>query len=304
MYEITGLEKSDVSRMHFDVYAIVEGAQELYFGHEVQVNVNLVETVRVPVDGKVEGGTKSTEKCYLSPTKRRGVERRSLIWAPTADGQLLGDKLECGVPKTCAKQKCPICSVFGGLQTTKPQKTLVGRLVHGGGVAVQRLPPEEKQRAMHPSKIYKETEDNPSPFKRQYDQPGLLFPVYNHCMSITDQEFQAVAYAFLDALARIGAGNPKGVRIDTGLREGEPFLVVDRYLTPKGQRPVVSPSICEAEKARQSFRESAFQVYGESDRNESMIEVENFTRRSGQEALRFLQEQADGFVNRVLNAKA
>lgn len=296
MAKITGLEKADAPRMHFDIYAIVEGAQELYFGHEVQVNVNLVETVRVPINGE------TVEKCYLSPTKRRGVERRSLIWAPTAGGQLLGDRQGCGVPRTCADQTCPICSVFGGLEAGK--KTLVGRLVHGGGVAVQSLPPEEKQRAMHPSMISKTTGDDPTPFKRQYDQPGLLFPIYNHCMSITDQEFQAVAYAFLDALARIGAGNPKGVRIDNGLRGDEPFLVVDRYLTPKGQRPVVSPSVCEAEKARQSFRESAFQVYGQSGRNEPVIEVENFTRCSGQEALRFLQEQADGFVNRVLNARS
>jgi len=35
------------SRLHFDIYAIFEGPQELYFGHEVQVNVNLVETVKL-----------------------------------------------------------------------------------------------------------------------------------------------------------------------------------------------------------------------------------------------------------------
>jgi len=52
-------------RLHFDIYAIFEGPQELYFGHEVQ-NVN-VETVKLSTkDGR------SLEKCYISPTKRRG----------------------------------------------------------------------------------------------------------------------------------------------------------------------------------------------------------------------------------------
>jgi len=37
----TGLpEDKKNPRLHFDIYAILEGSQELYFGHEVQVNVN------------------------------------------------------------------------------------------------------------------------------------------------------------------------------------------------------------------------------------------------------------------------
>ena len=44
----TGLESYvDQPRFHFDIYAILEGSQELYFGHETQVNVNLVEKVTV-----------------------------------------------------------------------------------------------------------------------------------------------------------------------------------------------------------------------------------------------------------------
>jgi len=39
-------------RLHFDIYAIFEGPQELYFGHEVQVNVNLVETKLSTKDGR------------------------------------------------------------------------------------------------------------------------------------------------------------------------------------------------------------------------------------------------------------
>ena len=81
----TGLQKTDSKnpRLHFDIYAILEGSQELYLGDEVQVNVNLVEIIKL----ETKNG-QSLEKCYISPTKRRGVERRCLIWAPVKDGQL------------------------------------------------------------------------------------------------------------------------------------------------------------------------------------------------------------------------
>jgi hypothetical protein len=82
----TGLPQTDAKkpRLHFDIYAILEGSQELYLGHEVQVNVNLVEIVKLTTkDGQ------SLEKCYISPTKRRGVERRCLIWAPHKSGSLM-----------------------------------------------------------------------------------------------------------------------------------------------------------------------------------------------------------------------
>ena len=211
----SGLENySDEPRFHFDIYAILEGGQELFFGHETQVNVNIVETVTIALpDGNSDDN--ELEKCYLSPTKRRGVERRALIWAPTGNG-LLGDSLNCGIPHTCSKAECPICGVFGGLITTaievedesekRSPTTLIGRLTHSGGVAIQELGPEEKQRAMHPSMLTKDPgkEPTPTPFKREYNQPGLLYPVYNHCLSMTEREFSAVAYAFMGALARLG----------------------------------------------------------------------------------------------------
>ena len=138
----SGLENySDEPRFHFDIYAILEGGQELFFGHETQVNVNVVETVTIALPNG-EGDDNELEKCYLSPTKRRGVERRALIWAPIGNG-LLGDSLNCGIPHTCSKAKCPICRVFGGLITSKikvegeseerPATTLIGRLTHSGG---------------------------------------------------------------------------------------------------------------------------------------------------------------------------
>ncbi|MFQ6063235.1 MAG: hypothetical protein ACE5J9_08705, partial [Methanosarcinales archaeon] len=149
---ITGLEKSEEQRFHFDIYAVFEGSQELYFGHETQININMVETVKLKtVDGELE-------KCYLSPTKRRGIERRSLIWAPMSNGLLLGDHLGCGIPHTCGKTTCPICRVFGALipsetkvklingEEKRKATTLISRVVHGGGVAIQDLDPEIKQR--------------------------------------------------------------------------------------------------------------------------------------------------------------
>jgi hypothetical protein len=309
----SGLPQVETQRHHFDIYTILEGTQELYFGHETQVNVNLVETARIASDQ----GT--LEKCYLSPTKRRGVERRSLIWAPVASGVLLGDQLGCGIPHTCAKTHCPICAVYGGLITSDTEvdimgktdkrraTTTVGRLVHGGGVAIQSIEPSEKQRAMHPSLLNKgDGGQTPMPFKRQYNEPALLYPVYNHCMSVTDKEFQAVAYAFLDSLARLGAGNPKGVRIaeERLLEEEQPLLVVDRYLAPLGKRPVISPAITQVETAVAAFRHDAFFVHGQQQQT-AQIAVQHeqetvFERWIGHIALTKLQDYATEFVGSYL----
>lgn len=324
----TGLASNQGKRRHYDIYAILEAPQELYFGHETQVNVNIVETVRIRTDS----GT--VEKCYLSPTKRRGVERRSLIWAPVESGVLLGDKHNCGIPHTCARPECPICSVYGGLitgdvvvfetQETRKANTMVGRLVHGGGVAIQDIEPSEKQRAMHPSLLHKGKNEGdkaptetPMPFKRQYNEPALLYPVYNHCLSVTEREFQSVAYAFLDSLARLGAGNPKGVRIFEGkiLNEQQPFLVLDCYLAPLGKRPIVSPAETSIEAALAGFVRDALRVKsaahvvddiqikrGNSSSENSQTggntnaETIMFRRRIGNMALQELQRLAEGFV--------
>jgi len=276
----TGLPKSEQRRWHFDIYAVLEGPQELYFGHETQVNVNMVETVRIDMGTTDEAGKPIVvEKCYLSPTKRRGVERRVLIWAPLGDGRLLGDKLGCGIPHTCSRPDCPICAVYGGLITadvtvaegvpggpTRKATTLIGRLVHGGGVAVQAMEPSEKQRAMHPSMLHKEptADPTPMPFKRQYNEPALLYPVYNHAMSVSEAEFGAVAYAFLESLARLGAGNPKGVRLYEGELVGrtQALLVLDRYVAPLGARPVISPAIADVDRAVSQFTAAAVNVNG------------------------------------------
>lgn len=287
----TGLPKTDAKnpRLHFDIYSILEGPQELYFGHEVQVNVNLVEMVKLTTkDGN------SLEKCYLSPTKRRGVERRCLLWAPVKSGELLGDKQQCGIPETCARPECPICGSYGGLIAGK--KTLIGRVTHGGGVAVQEIYPVDKQRAMHPARLVNQKEETPIPFKRQYNQPGILYPVSNHALSVTDLEFASVAYAFLDALPRIGAGNPKGIAI--AQHNQMPLLVVDRYLVPKGKRPIISPSETDPEVAIEEFIRLARTPQTNADR----IQTTHFERWIGDSALEKLQEYSSLFVETILQA--
>ncbi len=349
---VSGLPIEKSARYHFDIYAILEAPQELYFGSEVAVNINLVETVKVMLPGDTNDDT-TIEKCYISPTKRRGVERRMLIWAPRADGTLLGDFLGCGIPGTCCRPDCPICSVYGGLITDRNEKsvylrdstphkedlkptTYMGRLTHGGGVAVQAQEVSTKQRAMHPSRMHKEEEDNPMPFRREYNQPALLYPVYNHCLSITDAQFEAIAYAFLNVLPRIGAGNPKGVRVADGdiLGTSQPLLVVDRYRVPLGARPVISPAIIAPNAAISSFVAQAVKVRSEAqqwsvigvDQNGQVEEIKKpqptdntpsdsaasadqggnakrvdvFTRWIGAEAMQKLEECALSFTKNVL----
>jgi hypothetical protein len=288
----TGLPKTDENtpRFHFDIYAILEGSQELYFGDEVQVNVNVVEMVNLMTKDGL-----SLKKCYLSPTKRRGVERRCLLWSPVKSGVLLGDKQQCGIPKTCAKPDCPICAPYGALDPGK--STLIGRVTHGGGVAVQDIYPVDKQRAMHPSRLVNQKDETPIPFKRQYNQPGILYPVSNHALSVTDKEFSSVAYAFLDALPRIGSGNPKGI----SFAESEyqmPLLVCDRYLVPKGKRPLISPSLTDPQQAIDDF----LRLARYPDHNTDHIQSTYFDRWIGNAALDKLQEYAANFVETVLQA--
>lgn len=269
---------------HWDIYALLYAPQEVYFGHEVQVNVNLIETVKLP-DG--------TERVYLSPTKRRGVERRALLYTPMQQGdqdEFLTDILDCGIPNTCGKETCPICRVYGALVTKRrgdvDRTTFIGRLSHGGGVAVPPLEPLEKQRAMHPSDLRRSGGEEPQPFRRQYGEPGLLFPVYNHLLAATEVEFRAVAYAFLQSLPRLGAGNPKGLDLFED-KEFGPYLAVDRYKAPLGRRVVLPPTVQGSEEALRLFRERA---------GDAPPESECFVRKKGREALEYLRRLAEEFI--------
>lgn len=307
----SGLPASNGQRYHYDIYAILEGPQELYLGHDVAVNVNLVETVRIAAPK----GERDIEKCYLSPTKRRGIERRALI-NMDINGVLLGEKFGCGIPHTCGKADCPICRIFGamlpsateielvdGKTETRSPVTYVGRLTHGGGTAIQEQAPAEKQRAMHPSNLRREGE-NPMPFKREYNEPGLLYPIYNHALSVAQIEFNGAAYAFLQSLARLGAGNPKGMALfysDVLTGALEPMIVVDKYLSPLGSRPIISPHITDVDEALQRFSLLAHTVQGARYDQAYIKPNERFERWIGNEALKILQQWADEFVQAMLN---
>jgi len=82
---------------------------------------------------------------------------------------------------------------------------------------------------------------------------------------VTDLEFASAAYAFLDALPRIGSGNPKGISIAESDNQ-MPLLVLDRYLVPRGKRPIISPSVTDAEIAIQDFIRLARTPQTNSDR--------------------------------------
>lgn len=183
----SGLEKHTAPKYHWDISAILVALQEVYFGHETQVNVSLIETVTLG---------NSTKRVYLPPTKRRGVERRTLLYTPVHknwESKFLTDLLDCGIPNTCGKEDCPICRIYGALVTggrgNTERTTFIGRLTHGGGVAIPPLPLEEKQRAMHPSNLRRQEGEEPVLFKREYGAPGLLFPVYNHLLVASEEEF-------------------------------------------------------------------------------------------------------------------
>lgn len=292
----SGLPNTTTPRHHYDIYAVLEAPQELYFGAEKEVNVNIVETVRVWTP---QG---ESQKCYISPTKRRGVERRCLLWSD-AGGNLLMDKIQCGIPDTCCGDNCPVCRVFGGMKAGK--KTFIGRLTHSGGVAVSGQMVLEKQRAMHPALISKDKgstidgKKEPMPYRKEYAQPGLLYPISNHCLSIEEDEFATVAYAFLMSLNRLGAGNPKGVslaRANWSEGEGgeEPLLVVDQYRTPLAERPIISPTIADNDKAIATFIALA-QSVGKDTQGK-------FTRRTGKQALEYLQQSAGRFEQTHLTA--
>lgn len=59
----SGLTPKGEALYHWDIYALLYAPQEVYFGHETQVNVNLIETVSLP-DG--------SERVYLSPPSAAG----------------------------------------------------------------------------------------------------------------------------------------------------------------------------------------------------------------------------------------
>ncbi|AFC99943.1 hypothetical protein Mtc_1190 [Methanocella conradii HZ254] len=272
-------------RINMDIYAIVEATQELHFGNVKDLNVNRIELVTVPtLDGEIE-------KLYMSPTKVRGVARRALMWKLND----LGDEQikSCGIPATCGK--CDLCKLFGGLMTTSgaDEGSIASRVFQAGGVAIQEISPDIKQRLCSPSYILEgqigqydkekiknllknkginekdlERLSTPMPYEKEYVEASALFPIYWHSLLLETEkgdrklsEPQMVAYSFLESLKRIGAGHPKGADIFhyswDGKGRDEPLLVVDIYTEPLGKRPIISPMITDAKKAINEFIEKA-----------------------------------------------
>jgi len=293
-------------RQHYDIYAIVYTPQEVHFGHEKQINLNVVETVKVAKNS----GDDYDLKLYFSPTKRRGVERRSVLWMPVGD-EYYYKMVECCIPQTCCS--CILCDVFGGLDNRVRNISITSRVTQGGGVAVQPLPPEIKQRLVVSADLKRKIEragegegedTSATPFKKEYAEPGIWFPITTHCTSLTKEEFGLVAYGFLDAMRRYSAGHPKGGWIVNGEVNGEerPLIVVDTYRAPQVNRPLVAPTTNDTETALDQFQRG-IPIDG-SWGNIEIIHKEScgsklFTRYYGEAALKFLEENSANFVNHI-----
>lgn len=301
-------------RINMDIYAILEATQELHFGNVKDLNVNRIELVTVPtIDGEIE-------KLYMSPTKVRGVARRALMWKLND----LGDEKikSCGIPATCGK--CDLCKLFGGLMTTagaEEEGSIASRVFQAGGVAIQEISPDIKQRLSSPTYIidgqigqYNKNKiqellkarnisgenltrlSTPMPYEKEYVEASALFPIYWHSLLIEIEkgnrlmsEPQMVAYSFLETLKRIGAGHPKGAEIFhyswDGTDKEEPLIVVDIYTEPLGKRPIISPMITDVKKANQIFIEKA---------NRTVINTGKFERYKGDAAESLLRNLASG----------
>lgn len=309
--------------IHMDIYAIVEATQELHFGNVKDLNINRVELITLPKDNGVV-----IQKPYMSPTKVRGVARRALLWELTS----LGDQkvTSCGIPATCGK--CDVCRLFGAIPPENMgSEAIQSRIIQAGGVAIQELSPEIKQRNSVPTYIIdgkigqydaekiKEILEkrgisgddlnrlsSPMPYGKEYITG--IFPIYWHAFCIEKEkqqgsqmsEPQMIAFSFLETLKRVGASHPKGAYIKEGdiLSKEQPLLVVDVYRKPLGTRPVISPMEVNENKALETFKRKALTVAGKQE-SEAHIKVTLngtvlFERFIGEKAHAFLQKLAGG----------
>ncbi|MEM3584675.1 MAG: hypothetical protein QW193_05310 [Nitrososphaerales archaeon] len=319
----TGLEPEE-ELWNIDIYCLLEAPQELFFGLEPRVEVSIIETVKVPIG---PGKEDYMIKCYLSPTKRRGIERRALLYTIVKNNENmevpLADMLKCGIPITCCDDNCIVCRLYGGLIVGE-NLSLQGRLYHGGGTAVQPIGPVEKFRSRVPTlfkkgsakelpkeyideairatKVKEEDVGFPMPFKRQYAEPGHVFPVSNHGLLLNEFEINATSFAFLKSLSLLGSGTPKGVSIFYGplFRDiEEPYLVFDIYKVPLGSRILFSPFEVDLARVIERFKklstELSLELRGQK------IESENFKRYVGEEALNELRMRSKLFYNELPN---
>jgi hypothetical protein len=188
--------------------------------------------------------------------------------------------------------------------------SITSRVTQGGGVAVQPLPPEIKQRLVVSADLKRKIEragegegedTSATPFKKEYAEPGIWFPITTHCTSLTKEEFGLVAYAFLDAMRRYSAGHPKGGWIVSGEVNGEerPLIVVDAYRAPQVNRPLVAPTINSTAEALNQFRDGIHIDNSWGDKETISNSNGLFTRYYGKVALKFLEENSANFVNNI-----
>lgn len=304
------------------IYAILEAPQELYFGSHSEKNLNVLEKVVLDIE-VVEGGRviqKRIVKPYYSPTKQRGIERRTIAYSlvKTRSGLVpyykyfnLGidvtDTYSNGVP-----DPRDILTFLWGATWTRPTAYIRGRIGYGGGVAVQGTF-ERKQRNRVDYNIYEavtktskeggESEEQEAGdegyetaqtlWMKEYAEPHLLIPVVRHGMllGVENYEPHAVAYAFLQSLALAGAGTPKSISIleaywlDGNRRDKAIVVDIGPWLLLE---PVtISPAIMSPVEALGIFREKALKhkenICKETDPDKIFKALKNTPRKEGVE---------------------
>ena len=84
----------------------------------------------------------------------------------------------------------------------------------------------------------------------------------------------------------------------------EPWIVVDKYLSPLGKRPVVSPAITDVEIAKNQFKNAVFSVGGRQRKPANELTWGSFHRYVGDAAIAKLSEYLVRFEEEVLNVDA
>jgi hypothetical protein len=223
------------------------------------------------------------------------------------------------------------------VKETETEGSVASRVIQAGGVAIQELSPTIKQRLSSPCYIingrigqYNAEEikkllrargitgnaldrlSQPLPYEKEYVTG--LFPIYWHAYYLEKvkgsgskmSEPQMVAFSFIEALKRVGAGHPKGAEIKEGKISGntQPLVVVDIYTKPLGKRPIISISESDEKTALETFAKKALVVDGTNTDDKANktnhITIKDkdgffvFERFIGDDAESFLRELASG----------
>jgi hypothetical protein len=229
-----------------------------------------------------------------------------------------------------------------GAEEKEAVGSIASRVIQAGGVAIQELSPAIKQRLSSPCYVingkigqYSVEEikklltergitgdaldrlSKPLPYEKEYVTG--LFPIYWHAYYLETvkngkskmSEPQMVAFSFIEALKRIGAGHPKGAEIkeDKIFGKLQPLIVVDVYTVPLGKRPIISVSESNEKAAIETFVRKAQKVNGTEINGSHVTVPQNgsptmFERFLGDDAEDFLRKLASGLTttSKVLKA--